>query len=80
MLTHLGKEFPYEYALLIAGLLSLDGLGGEKSTGLGRCRIEIEERRVRWNGKAVGLDDALKSFEEADWQVMLVLVREEGGA
>lgn len=34
-------EMTYALMLLVAGLLALDRLGGNKSTGAGRCRIEI---------------------------------------
>lgn len=43
VLTQDGDAFPYEYALLILALLSLDALGGDKSCGLGRCRVQLKE-------------------------------------
>ena len=52
--------FPYEYSLLIVGLLSLDALGGDKSVGLGRCRIDLEEMSLSWN---VSKGFALQSFK-----------------
>lgn len=36
----------YALLLLLAGLMSLDRLGGNKSTGIGRCRIEIGALQV----------------------------------
>lgn len=69
--------FPYEYSLLIAGLLSLDALGGDKSVGLGRCEIKLKEKSLRWNDGDISKEDALQSFDESDWGVMLEMIREE---
>ena len=77
VLTQYEDGFPYEYSLLIAGLLSLDALGGDKSVGLGRCRIDLEEKALRWNDENISKEDALQSFDEPDWGVMLEMVREE---
>lgn len=57
-------RFPYEYALLVAALLSLDTLGGDKSVGLGRCEVEIEGETLRWNGDTITQNDALQSFRD----------------
>ena len=76
-LTQLSNGFPYEYALLIAGLLTLDALGGNKSTGLGRCEVKIEDGGLKWNDQGIALKEALTSFAEDDWQDMLLLIREE---
>ena len=76
VLTQDDGGFPYEYALLVAGLLSLDTLGGDKSVGLGRCETRIES--LRWNDQDRDLADAVQSFrDEDDWAVMLELLREE---
>ena len=75
--TQLGDGFPYDYALLVAGLLTLDALGGDKSTGLGRCNVKLDNNQVQWNDKAIPLDEALKSFAEDDWREMLLLICEE---
>ncbi len=70
--------FPMEYSLLLAGLLSIDALGGDKSAGLGRCRIEVPQGHVRWNDEPeFPLSKALASFEEADWLDWLTMVRDE---
>jgi hypothetical protein len=83
-LTQDGDGFPFEYSLLLAGLLSLDMLGGDKSTGLGKCRITITGETgetVRWNDRPdYPVGDALKSFEETEWFGMLQLIRQEGKA
>jgi CRISPR/Cas system CSM-associated protein Csm3 (group 7 of RAMP superfamily) len=82
-LTQDGDGFPFEYSLLLAGLLSLDRLGGDKSAGFGRCRIEIENNAVRWNDQSsFPLEQALKSFEDLgeDWFAFLKDFREEGQA
>lgn len=78
-LTQDGDGCPFEYSLLLAGLLSLDRLGGDKSAGFGRCRITIESGTFRWNDQAdFPVTDALKSFEETEWFDLLRLIREEG--
>lgn len=76
VLTQDDEGFPYEYALLMAGVLSLETLGGDRSVGLGRCEVGLEPGSLRWNGQIVSLDDALRSFEEPDWAEMLDLLRE----
>lgn len=82
VLTQDGDGFPYEYALLLASLLSLDTLGGDKSIGLGHCRIEIKEDTLFWNSQHISSDKALQSFtdESDDWGVMLEMLREESTA
>ena len=68
-------EFPYEYALLVAGLSSVDSFGGDKSSGMGQCSTQINE--IRWNGRTITLGEALSCFGEEDWKTMVHLIREE---
>lgn len=75
VLTQEDDGFPYEYSLLIAGLLSLDALGGDKSVGLGRCRIDLEV--LRWNDEDISKEDALQSFEDGEWNEWVDILREE---
>ena len=77
ILTQDENGFPYEYDLLVAALLSLDALGGDKSLGLGRCKIKVIDKSLRWNGQSISLDDALQSFQEHEWNEMVNLLREE---
>ena len=77
VLTQDENGFPYEYALLVAGLLSLDALGGDKSVGLGRCEVSVEPESLRWNGQPVSVEQALECFREKEWAEMLSLLREE---
>ena len=77
VLTQDEDGFPYEYALLVAGLLSLDALGGDKSVGLGRCEVRVESESLRWNGQPVSLEQSLECFREKEWAEMLNLLREE---
>lgn len=77
VLTQYDDEFPYEYALLVAALLSLNALGGNKSVGLGRCKVKLKGKTLCWNGVHIPQDDALQNFQEEDWQTMLELLREE---
>ena len=64
VLTQYDDDFPYEYALLVAGILSLETLGGDKSTGLGRCKVKLEGDQLCWNGDPIKQDDALQSFQD----------------
>ena len=77
VLTQDDAGFPYEYALLVAGLLSLDALGGDKSAGLGRCEVAIVPDSLRWNGCPISLEDSLDSFKDEEWADMLALLRED---
>lgn len=78
LLTCMGDGFPYEYALLLAGLITLDALGGDRSVGLGTCHIEIVGGAIRWNDRPrYPLVEALRGMEEQDWRDMMQLVREE---
>ncbi|MDE0027668.1 MAG: RAMP superfamily CRISPR-associated protein [Spirochaetaceae bacterium] len=77
VLTQDDDDFPYEYSLLTAGLLSLDTFGGDKSVGMGRCKMSIEPESLRWNDREMALPAALKSFEDPDWADMIGLLRED---
>lgn len=79
VLTQEDDGFPYEYSLLIAGLLSLDALGGDKSVGLGRCRIDLDEESLRWNDESISKEDTLQSFRELSelWGEWVNDLREE---
>lgn len=78
VLTQYEDGFPYEYALLIAALISLDTLGGDKSVGLGRCKIQLKAETLHWNSQRISLDEALRSLEDEakEWGEMLKLLRE----
>ena len=79
VLTQYEGGFPYEYALLLAALLSLDALGGDKSVGLGRCKIRLKEGTLCWNSERISSDDIFQSFkdESKEWGLMLEMLREE---
>jgi len=62
VLTHYDQALPYEYGLLIAAFLSIDMLGGDKSSGLGQCHVEIDE--IIWNGTTTPIDDCLSPLAE----------------
>ena len=74
VLTQEDDGFPYEYALLVAGLLTLETLGGDKSVGMGRCGIEIES--LAWNDADTAIETACASFRDRDWADMIDLLRE----
>ena len=82
VLTQYEGGFPYEYALLLVGLLSLDALGGDKSVGLGRCEILLKEEALCWNGQRISLDETLQSFKDEpdEWGEMLKILREGSAA
>ena len=79
VLTQEEGGFPYEYALLLAALLSLDALGGDKSAGLGRCKILLKEETLRWDSQCISLDEVFQSFEDLrdEWGEMWEMLREE---
>lgn len=83
VLTQEDDGFPYEYALLLAALMSLDTLGGDKSIGLGRCEIRLKEETLCWNGQSISLDETFQSFKylqkdlQNEWREMLEMLREE---
>ena len=79
VLTQEEDGFPYEYALLLATLLSLDTLGGDKSTGLGRCKIRLKEETLCWNSQCISSDKAFQSFKDEpdEWGEMLKILRGE---
>ncbi len=64
---------PLEYPLLIAALLSIDALGGDKSIGLGACRIELTD--IQWNGRPYDVRDILKPLEDPEWHGLIELHR-----
>ena len=74
VLTQEDNGFPYEYTLLLVSLLSLDTLGGDKSTGLGRCRIRIKEDALLWNRQRISSDEVLQHFrdEPDEWAVEML--------
>jgi hypothetical protein len=51
--------------MLVAGLLAVDALGGEKSCGAGQCRLEIDSLMV--NGKEMTTEDVLKPLSELEY-------------
>lgn len=78
VLTQNDGGFPYEYSLLVAGLLSIEAFGGDKSAGLGRCQITID--KVTWNGQQRSVEECLETFAEEDWKDWVDLVREENNS
>lgn len=54
---------PLAYALLWAGLLAVERVGGEKSVGRGWCTFSVT--RLEWNGRSVSDEDLLTVLEFA---------------
>lgn len=63
----------YSLILLVAGLLSLDRIGGAKSTGAGQVKTEITELLV--GGKAVDPAEVISALAQFD---LYQLVEDEG--
>ena len=82
VLTQDEGGFPYEYSLLLAALLSLDVVGGDKSAGLGRCKTLLKEDTLCWNSQRISLNEAFQSFkdEPKEWGALLEMLREESTA
>ena len=81
ILTQENNGFPYEYSLLLVGLLAVESLGGDKSSGMGRCAISIPEGTVHWNDHPrYPLAEALSSFTEPEWIDLMHMCREEKSA
>jgi CRISPR/Cas system CSM-associated protein Csm3 (group 7 of RAMP superfamily) len=71
-------SFPLEYALMLAALLSIDALGGDKGVGQGRCRMEILGESVRYNDRDWTLSQALSGlFDPGEWVGWINLYDEE---
>ncbi len=58
-------ETTYAIVLLIAGLLSLDRLGGNKSTGAGKCRVEITNLKL--NGQQHNPAQLIEHLDELEY-------------
>jgi CRISPR/Cas system CSM-associated protein Csm3 (group 7 of RAMP superfamily) len=51
---------PHNLALLVAALRAITHLGGRKSRGLGRCRVEVSS--IEWAGKTVTVETLLDAL------------------
>lgn len=66
--TNAAPQVTYATVLLIAGLLALDRIGGNKSTGAGKCRVKITNLKL--NGQLsdpAQLMESLGELEYADY-------------
>ena len=62
-MTYLNEgDTPYEYCLLIAGIMSLERLGGDKSTGSGKVRIQINS--IEYNGISLDKESVFEYLDE----------------
>lgn len=55
-------DTPYEYCMLIAGIMSLERLGGDKSTGSGKVRIQINS--IEYNGISLDKESVFEYLDE----------------
>jgi len=68
--------FPFEYALLVAALMTIELLGADKSAGFGHCQISIEN--IRWNEhSSVSVAEAVRPLEDPEWPELAELIRAE---
>lgn len=58
---------PFAYCLLIAGILAVERIGGDKSTGAGWLDGKIEIKSATVNGASVDLDDIFEFLEPQDY-------------
>lgn len=62
-MTYLNEgDTPYEYCLLIAGIMSLERLGGDKSTGSGKVHIQINS--IEYNGISLDKESVFDYLDE----------------
>jgi CRISPR/Cas system CSM-associated protein Csm3 (group 7 of RAMP superfamily) len=54
-------DIPLAFCLLIAGILGVERLGGDKSTGGGRVQVDID--LIQYNDAKISLDDVLDYLE-----------------
>jgi CRISPR/Cas system CSM-associated protein Csm3 (group 7 of RAMP superfamily) len=55
-------DTPYEYCLLIAGIMSLEYLGGYKSTGSGK--VHIQTNSIKYNGISLDKESVFEYLDE----------------
>jgi CRISPR/Cas system CSM-associated protein Csm3 (group 7 of RAMP superfamily) len=79
VLTQYDGGFPYEYALLIAALLSIESLGATRSAGRGKCHISVKDDEVLWNEEKKGLGILADCFEIDGWNAWVQDLREGAG-
>ncbi|MCE7987661.1 MAG: hypothetical protein DYG89_41380 [Caldilinea sp. CFX5] len=58
-----GADCPRDLALLIAASRALTHMGGRKSRGVSRCRLEIQPEGLRINGEAVAWQQLLEALK-----------------
>jgi CRISPR/Cas system CSM-associated protein Csm3 (group 7 of RAMP superfamily) len=68
---------PLEYVLLVAALLGIESLGGQKSAGHGRCRVSIPGEAVSVDGTTRPVADVLSGLASGDWGILRELLEEE---
>ncbi|MFH1114077.1 MAG: RAMP superfamily CRISPR-associated protein [Pseudomonadota bacterium] len=64
------KMPPFAYCLLIAGILAVERIGGDKSTGSGWLNGPIKLQRVEYNGSDVVLDNVFELLDSEDYLEM----------
>lgn len=55
------EDPPYAYCLLIAGIMKVEHLGGDKSTGSGRVHITIDS--VDYNGRSIPMETVFEYLD-----------------
>lgn len=54
---------PFAYCFLIAGILAVERIGGDKSTGSGWLGMPLRIKNIEYNNKSVNIDDIIELFE-----------------
>lgn len=71
-LVSMDEEYPpFAYCLLMAGILAVDRVGGDKSTGSGWLAPSIAITSAFYNGAEIQLDDIFELLDPADYRELL---------
>lgn len=70
-LASLDEDFPpYAYCLLIAGILLIDRIGGDKSTGSGWMDKAVRFESAQYNRSPINMDDVFELLNPQDYADM----------
>lgn len=66
---------PFAYSILIAGILNIDRIGSDKSTGCGAVEFKLEE--IAYNDRIISPEEALTFLSDTELADYYELCREE---
>jgi hypothetical protein len=61
LINNMKEDLPFEYCLLIAGIMNITHLGGDKSTGCGKTDVLVDS--IQYNEKTVPKDTVFEYLE-----------------